>query len=212
VAAWDTEICRGQPRRLSTYDAEMTKLILVKHSQPRISPEICSRRWVLSEEGRRRCDWLADELRSQGVARLYASLEPKALETAALVAVRTGLVLEPRLNLHENDRTGFGFQATDELRRRFREYFARPAQIAMGRETANGAFQRFAKAIANILSRGEGQNSAIVTHGTVLSLFVARHNGIAAYDLWASLGLPSYVVLDAGSFSFDGEVHNHPGY
>jgi broad specificity phosphatase PhoE len=192
--------------------AEMTKLILVKHSQPRISSEICSSRWVLSEEGRRRCDWLADELTSQGVSRLYTSLEPKALETAALVAVRTGLVLEPRPNVHENDRTGFGFQAAGELRRRLREYFARPDQITMGRETANGALQRFAKAIAHILSGGDGQNSAVVTHGTVLSLFVAHHNTIAAYDLWACLGLPSCVVLDAGSFSFDGEVHNHPSH
>jgi len=44
----------------------------------------------------------------------------------------------------------------------------------------------------------------------VLSLFVAHHNAIAPFDLWSRLGLPSYVVLDAHSLSFDGEVHNYP--
>src|SRR6266478_4327304 len=104
----------------------MAKLVLVKHAPPQITPEVISHRWVLSEEGRRRCDWLAEELKSHGVSRLYSSIEPKALETAALVAVRSGLVLEPRLDFHENNRTGFGFQGAAEFRRRLREFFERP--------------------------------------------------------------------------------------
>ena len=194
----------------AAYGAEMTKLVLVKHAPVQITAEVISHRWVLSEEGRRRCDWLAGELSTQGVSRLYSSLEPKALETAALVAVRTGLVLEPRLNLHENDRTGLGFQEPDELRRRLREFLQCPTRLTIGNETANGALQRFTEAIADILSTVTGRNCAIVTHGTVLSLFVARHNAIAPFDLWEALGLPSYVVLDAASFSLDGEVHNYP--
>jgi 2,3-bisphosphoglycerate-dependent phosphoglycerate mutase len=190
----------------------MTELVLVKHAPPEITRDVVPGRWVLSEEGRRRCDWLAGELRTKRVSRLYSSLEPKALETAALVALRIGLTLEPWLNLHENDRTGFGFQKADELRRRLREFFERPAQLTIGNETANGALQRFAEAVAEILSRSQGRNSAIVTHGTVLSLFVAHHNAIRPFDLWERLGMPSYVALDAASFSFDGQVQNYPAH
>jgi hypothetical protein len=50
-----------------------------------------------------------------------------------------------------------------------------------------------------------------VTHGTVLRLLVARHNAIAPFELWASLGLPSYVVVDAATLVFDGQIHNFPG-
>ena len=189
----------------------MAKLILVKHGPVQIDPEVPSHRWVLSEQGHRRCDWLARQLRSQGVSRLYASLEPKALETAALVAVRSGFALEPRLNLHENDRTGFGIQNAAELRRRLREFFERPADVVIGNEAANAALQRFAAAITNIVSEGQGQNLAVVTHGTVISLFIAHHNPIAPFELWTALGLPSYIVVDPASFSFDGEVHNYPG-
>src|SRR5438445_9565955 len=53
----------------------MAKLVLVKHAPPQITPEVISNRWVLSEEGRRRCDWLADELTSQGVSTLYTSIQ-----------------------------------------------------------------------------------------------------------------------------------------
>jgi broad specificity phosphatase PhoE len=80
----------------------------------------------------------------------------------------------------------------------------------IGGETANSAFERFAGPISNILSEDHSQPLAIVTHGIVLSLFVARHNAITPFNIWARLALPSYVVLDATSFSFDGKVHNYP--
>jgi broad specificity phosphatase PhoE len=188
----------------------MTKLILVKHAPPQAAPEIVSHRWVLSDEGRQRCNWLADELGAQGVTRLYSSLEPKTLETAALVAVRLGLAVEPRPKLHENNRTGLGFVSEDELQRQLREFFEKPDQTVIGGETANSAFERFTEAIGYIAPERHSRPLAIVAHGAVLSLFVTRHNAITPFDLWARLALPSYVVLDAASFSFDGEVHNHP--
>src|SRR5215470_2879032 len=104
----------------------MPKLILVKHALPEVNSQASSHRWVLSEEGRRRCRWLADEIKTQKVSRLFSSLEPMALETAALVAVRTGHRIEPRPNLHENNRTGFGFVEQDELQQQFRMFFNHP--------------------------------------------------------------------------------------
>jgi broad specificity phosphatase PhoE len=190
----------------------MPKLILVKHALPEVNPQVSSHRWVLSEEGRRRCGWLADELKTQKVSRLFSSLEPKTLETAALVAVRTGFMMEPRPDLHENDRTGFGFVEQDELRQRFRMFFNQPTRLTIGEETADGAFERFAAAVRVILDKARGENLAVVTHGTVLTLFVARHNAhVPPFDLWASLGLPSYVIVETKTFVSDGEIHSFPG-
>jgi len=39
------------------------------------------------------------------------------------------------------------------------------------------------------------QNVVVFTHGTVLSLYVARATGIEPFALWKRLGLPSFVVL-----------------
>jgi broad specificity phosphatase PhoE len=188
----------------------MAKLLLVKHAAPRIDPEVVSHRWVLSEAGRAACDWLADELREQGVTRLFASLEPKALETAALVAVRTGLVIEPRQNLNENDRAGMGFLSQEALRRRIGEFFDRPTETVIGRETARDAERRFTGAVRAAVADAQGEDVAIVAHGTVISLLVTAHNSLAPFELWSALGVPSYVVVDPVTFAFDGEVHRPP--
>ena len=188
----------------------MAKLVLVKHASPQITPEVSSHRWVLSEEGRDRCEWLAAELRAQGVTRLYSSLEPKALETAALVSIRLGVEVRPRRDLHENDRTGLGFGALGDLKRRMRQFFETPSDLVVGAETAEAALTRFEAAVRALASEAGDQTIAVVTHGTVLTLLVAKYNPIAPFDFWDSLALPSYVVMDAASFKLAGPVHNFP--
>lgn len=36
---------------------------------------------------------------------------------------------------------------------------------------------------------------AIISHGTVMTLFIARDTGLAPLTFWKSLGLPAFVVL-----------------
>jgi broad specificity phosphatase PhoE len=189
----------------------VAKLILVKHAAPQIAPDVPSPRWVLSAEGRRRCDWLASQLREQGVRRLYSSLEPKALETAALVAVQLGLAVRPRQDLHENDRMGLGFVSADEMRRRIRRFFEAPSAVAMGAETADAAASRFEGAIRALVSEAPEEAAAVVTHGTVLTTLIARYDRLDAFAFWASLSLPACVVMDGASFRLEGPVLNYPG-
>jgi broad specificity phosphatase PhoE len=186
-------------------------LILVKHAPPQITPEVASNRWVLSAEGRARCEWLAGALAEQGVAALYSSLEPKALETAALVAIRLGLEVRPRPGLQENDRTGLGFDTADGIRARIRRFFDAPSEHVMGEETAAEAFDRFEAAVLAARAETPGQTIAVVAHGTVLTLLVAKYNPISAFEFWGGLGLPSFVILDGASLALDGVVHSFPG-
>ena len=65
----------------------------------------------------------------------------------------------------------------------------------MGCETAHQASQRFGRAMATVLCQHAEQNIIVFTHGTVLSLFVARATGLEPLTLWQRLGLPSFVVL-----------------
>lgn len=174
----------------------MSRLVLVKHCPPQIDPAVTSHRWVLSRDGQASCDWLAEALRREGVAALYASLEPKALETAALVAVRLGLEVRPREGLHENDRAGLGFLDAGELEERMRHFFASPASLVIGDETADAARARFLAAVRAIQREAGEATVAVVTHGTVISLLLGLDERVEPYDMWKSLGLPSYVVLD----------------
>jgi len=187
------------------------KLILVRHAPPRVDPEVPSPRWVLSDRGRARCGWLADELAGQGVARLYASLEPKALETSALVGLRLGLPTYPREGLQENDRTGLGFGSIETLEETIAAFFARPDDLVMGQETARAALGRFEPALRAIVADAAGETAAVVAHGAVLTLLVSAHNPVAPFAFWKALTAPAWMALDAETFRLDGDVHRDMG-
>ena len=72
-------------------------------------------------------------------------------------------------------------------------FFRHPAEPVMGCETPWKASERFTRTVAVVISRYAEQR--ILTHGTVLSLFVARATGMEPFTLWKQLGLPSFVGL-----------------
>ncbi|MFC3078261.1 histidine phosphatase family protein [Phenylobacterium terrae] len=185
----------------------MAKLLLVKHAQPQMAPEVNAQRWTLSEAGQESCGWLAEAFAREGVRRIYASLEPKALETAALAAAALGLEVRPRADLGENDRTGVGFASQEVHVRRFHTFFDEPAKVSMGTESADAAHARFSAAVRAAVQESAGETLAVVAHGTVITLLVSRANGLAPFPLWESLGLASYLVLDPDALTWDGRVH-----
>lgn len=189
----------------------MRKLILVRHSQPVIDPEVDSREWRLSIEGRRRCARLAEILREHDPAAIVTSTEPKALETGAIVARRLKIPLESAENLHEHDRRGAPF-ATPEgsFVDLIANLFRRPGELVFGNETADQAYERFAAAVDGLLERRAEGNLAVVSHGTVMALFVARRAGVEPVSFWRELGTPAAAVLALPEFELL-RVVNHAG-
>ncbi|MHB8647508.1 MAG: histidine phosphatase family protein [Thermomicrobiales bacterium] len=170
-------------------------LILVKHSLPALAPGVPSREWRLSDVGRARCISLAERLAVYHPTIIATSAEPKAAKTARIVADALGTPLEVVEQLHENDRSGLGWLGAEELEARIVRFFAAPDQRVMGNETADEAHARFAAAVEDVCARHPDGNIVIVAHGTVITLFVARHAGLEPFPLWKRLGLPSFVVL-----------------
>lgn len=149
-----------------------------------------SEEWRLSEEGRRRCGPLAERLAAASPRVLLASTEPKARETAELVAPVLGLEVQLSEGLRETARRTVGWLAPEELDRGIRALFERPGEVAFGEETAAAALARFQAAVADLT-----EPAVVVTHGTVLSLFVAARTGRDPYELWRSLELPDVVEV-----------------
>jgi len=178
----------------------MGELLLIKHAPPEITPEVISHRWVLSAEGRARCDWLAEICRCRGVASIFASPEPKTLETAALVAMNLQLPFHPLDGLQENDRTGLGFVSAGALEARISAYFETPDAVVIGSESARSVLTRFQAAIDIAVHGATDGAVAIVTHGTAMSGFIAAHNTVAPLELWRALTLPGVAVLDASTY------------
>ena len=165
-------------------------MLLVRHSAPELDPSVPSEEWRLSEEGRRRCGPLAEQLARHEPRVLLASTEPKARETAELVAPTLGLEVQLSDSLRETARRTVGWLAPEEIDRGIRGLFERPGEVVFGEESAEAALARFEAALA-----GLSEPAVVVTHGTVLSLYAAPRLGRDEYELWSGLELPDVVEV-----------------
>ncbi len=177
-------------------------LILVKHCPPDISPAIPACEWLLSEEGRSRCRLLADRLRAYAPAYFLSSREPKAIQTAQITARLLGLEHRTCPGLHEHQRASVPLVTQAEFQARVAAFFAQPGRQVYGDESADTAFERFSAALDQAIQTPglPGGNLAVVTHGTVLSLWLSRRCALPAYPLWQSLGLPAFAVVTLPDF------------
>ena len=174
-------------------------LILVKHSVPQIHPEHPANTWKLSEEGQLRAHRLAEQLESFAPEVIVSSDEPKAKETADIVARRLQLDLQIVPDLREHDRSNVPYIPHDAFQASMREFFQNPDKLVFGRETADQAHARFYRCIHSILNQNRNKTIVLVTHGTVISVFVSRLTGSSDLELWNMLGLPSFVAMDLHS-------------
>jgi len=174
----------------------MPNLVFIRHSQTQPDTETPSRLWKLTEEGRRRCGPLAEQLTHFNLDVIVTSMEPKAIETGKLVAQRLGIPCQVMENLHEHEReTAPYFETREEFLAAVASLFTRPTELVFGDETALEAQMRFEGAVESTLAAFPWENIAIVTHGTVLSLFASQHTGQNIYPYWQSLGMPAIVAF-----------------
>jgi broad specificity phosphatase PhoE len=173
----------------------MPKLILIKHSTPLIDPRKPPEQWRLSEKGRALCLPLAEAIAPQQPSIIVSSEEPKARETAELLAAKLNVPYETAPNLHEHDRSNVPHMRSGEFISMIELMLRKPDELVLGRETAKQAMRRFSDAVRNVIESKPNSAVAIVSHGTVIALFLAEHGAGIAFDLWRRLGLPSFAVL-----------------
>jgi len=172
------------------------QLILVRHSLPEIVEGVPAHAWELSDEGRARVERLAEKLEQYQPEIIGSSVEPKARETAEILCKTLGVDIVVMDGLHEHERSGVSLVSKDEFQLLVRELFEKPDELIFGNETATQALERFKTSVELIMSLYDGKRMAIVSHGTVISLFASWLIGVDGYQFWKNLGLPAIVVLD----------------
>lgn len=178
-----------------------TALVLVKHAMPVLDPSRAAREWQLGAEGDLQSKRLASRLRAFAPLRLVTSPEPKASTTGQLVAAELGLHVSSVEALREFDRPVLPLVSKAEHERQNAPIFADLTRPVLGAESGRDALNRFSAAVGAELARTVAQSLVVITHGTMISLFVAAHNQVDAFELWRELTCPSLVVLDVPSFS-----------
>src|SRR5687768_5188210 len=114
----------------------MRQLIVIRHSQTKQQPNVSSHEWQLTDEGRKRCQHLAEELRPYGIDRIFTSEEAKAVLTGQLVADVLAIPCETAPNLHETKRETVGyFEREADFRASVQAAMVEPDKLLFGEET-----------------------------------------------------------------------------
>ncbi len=139
----------------------------------RVSADIPVPRWGLTDAGRDRVAVMCRQAWLSRVGRLVSSGETKALETAAIIAAETGLPIEIRRDLHENDRSSTGFVSPSRFEQLADAFFAEPDRSIEGWETARNAQRRIVEATADLVA-GSAGDVVISGHGGVGTLLLCH--------------------------------------
>lgn len=170
------------------------KVVLVRHGAVEVEPGEPPSRWHLSDDGRAGVRALAEERLWRPVQRIFSSPEPKAMETAHIIAGPNGITVTAVEDLHEvmrpaNQWIGDGYPAA------VRAYFSAPEQATHGWEPPAAALRRM-RACMDLLQAWEPDGFAVAGHGQSLSLYLASVTGHDPWEIWRSIGMPDVAELD----------------
>jgi broad specificity phosphatase PhoE len=170
-------------------------LLLIRHAAPLVLQDASAREWPLSDEGRRAGEAFAELLARYKVATIVSSAELKARETAAILAARLNLTTGEDANLNEHRRDNVPYLSRSIFEARIQRLFAEPDALVFGQETATQAYMRFAGAVGHALAAHPAGDVALVTHGTVMTLYAERHTGVEPFAFWQALRMPDLLAL-----------------
>ncbi len=186
----------------------MKPLVLIRHARTRIDPDGASRDWSLAAgaetDSRILAEQVATDLAGAGIDRVVTSHEAKAIETGTIMAASWSAECTVGEGLHEHDRTGVPVMDDLTWQTSLKQLFAEPTATVLGRATAAEAAARFERGLRAVVSSHPADGLAVVTHGTVLALFVANHNRVEAYAFWQALKMPEALYLERTSFRLMG--------
>lgn len=163
-----------------------------------------SAQWQLSENGRILAQQLAPKLADYTPTRVITSHEAKAIETGQIIADHLQLPCHSADDLQEHDRRGVPFfESQQDFFAAVNRFFNQPDELVFGNETAVQARERLSTAVIQQIAQHPDDTLAIVSHGTVITLFLTHHNPqLDTIPFWQSLTLPSALVLTLPDFKF----------
>lgn len=111
------------------------------------------------------------------LGRIVSSDETKARETAEVLAEATGLAVEVREGIGENDRSATGFLPPGEFDATADRFFAEPDRSVRGWERAVDAQARICDGLADLLDPADTRATVVVGHGGVGTLWYCSLTG-----------------------------------
>jgi broad specificity phosphatase PhoE len=180
--------------------AAVSLLYLVRHAEVLLRGDQPMTEWQLSPTGEQQARDLSRSPAWRDLTLIASSPEAKAVATAQPTAAATGLDLRIEPDLHEFDRGQTPLVSQSEYHALVAAHFDAPAETVSGWETADAARTRVVACIEDLTAGAEGP-VCVVSHGLVLSHYLAELRGLPAPDLeeWRQIPLPGIAVVDLES-------------
>lgn len=166
----------------------MSGVILVRHALPEVRQGIASKLWELSDASREDTVLLAHAL--PPVSAIYTSDELKARQTAEVLGLRLGLLVNVDPGFAEVDRPG----VWDRDYREVAAGYLRGAR-ENGWEPQDVVLDRFAAAISRATAKPEG-DIIVVNHGLAMTLWLSTVVTHDAEAWWRELTFPDAWRVD----------------
>lgn len=170
------------------------RLVLIRHARPVIVPGEDASGWLMDASAREEVEELGTGLAGTGMDVVVTSDEPKARETGRLISAVLGVPLEVDADLREQ---GSGtipwIDGAEAFRQRVLEHFAHPAERVFGEESSIEAGERFAAAVERWWR--EYCCPALVSHGRVMSAYLAKTTATDPIAFWLGLRMPDAFVV-----------------
>jgi broad specificity phosphatase PhoE len=176
-------------------------IVLVRHAAVEADPTTLPSLWPLSDEGRAGARALAREQLWQPIERIFTSPELKALETAHIIAGPNAMTFTAVEDLREVERPANQWIASrypGGYAGAVKDYLAEPTKATHGWEPPVVAQHRI-RACIDRLRQWEPDCFAVTGHGQTLSLYVASVTGFDPWEIWRTIAMPDYAVIDPDS-------------
>lgn len=176
-----------------------SKIIFLRHADTQKDPNLNASFWSLSELGNSQAQNIISNPVFHDVTRAYVSSEIKTYLTIEPLIQKFEIIVEKNADLDEVHR-GDKFLSKEDFEKEKYKQLEDLDYPAFGGETGNQALERFQKAVEKIKSESQNQNILIVTHGTILNIYLAKVLG--KFDdittRWKNTGFCSYAVFKNG--------------
>jgi len=172
----------------------------LRHAETKPDRNMPASKWVLSEEGMRAAEQLAESDIFNNVDIIISSVEEKAYQTAAPIAERLGKDIIRIWELNELDRDAGGFLEKEEFDRTVNFAMTNLDKSLNGWETGEHALERFSKVVDKIEAEYENKKILIVAHGCVINLYFAKLIGKLdeVNDRWKKTSFCSWGAVKDG--------------
>ncbi|MBT5266430.1 MAG: histidine phosphatase family protein [Rhodospirillaceae bacterium] len=155
----------------------MTVVRFITHAEVNIDPGRPVAEWDLSPEGAQRMCALQDRSWIKSLVSIHSSNEPKAYQSAEILANAVGLGIKTNAGLREHDRSSTGYLPREKFEEMLHAFFRYPEVTVRGWKPAVVEQTRVVTCVETILESDPDGDIAIVSHGGVGALLMAHLAG-----------------------------------